>query len=328
MAAKFNRREPQAGDFQEMSDLMGTSASSLGRTDSVPTKDGLRRIFVDKNGIRAGWSALLFITIYLALNAAATLVLGRLIELEPKGPLSPALVFVQESSDLLVIFATIWVMSRIEHRPLVSYGYSGERRVRLLLWGALSGLVGLSGLIAVLWKARLIEFNGLASSGSAAFKFALAWGCIALLVGVFEESLLRGYLQYTLTRGIGFWWASLLLSAAFALWHLNNGGETILGLIVVGLGGLVFCLSLWFTKSLWWAIGFHAGWDWGQSYLYGTPDSGLITQGHLLRSRVSGQPLWSGGLTGPEGSLLMLPLLIVIAVLMWLWWGRKRIEAS
>ena len=182
----------------------------------------------------------------------------------------------------------------------------------------------MSCLVAVLWKAKLIEFGGLASSGFGAFKFALAWGCIALLLGIFEESLLRGYLQYALTRAVGFWWAGLMLSAIFALWHLSNGGESIVGLIVVGLGGLVFCLSLWYTKSLWWAIGFHAGWDWGQSYLYGTPDSGLVTQGHLLRSHVSGNPLWNGGLTGPEGSLLMLPLLIAIAVVMWAWWGRKR----
>src|ERR1700745_2783677 len=35
---------------------------------------------------------------------------------------------------------------------------------------------------------------------------------------------------------------------------------------VVG-AGLLFCLSLWLTKSLYWAVGLHAGWDWSQSYL-------------------------------------------------------------
>ena len=95
-------------------------------------------------------------------------------------------------------------------------------------------------------------------------------------MGIFEESLLRGYLQYTLSRGIGFWWAALLLSIAFAVWHVSNSGESLLGLLSVGAGGFVFCLSLWYTKSLWWAVGFHAGWDWGQSYFYGTPNSGLL----------------------------------------------------
>jgi uncharacterized protein len=35
---------------------------------------------------------------------------------------------------------------------------------------------------------------------------------------------------------------------------------------VVGFG-LLFCLSLRRTGSLWWAVGFHAAWDWGQTLL-------------------------------------------------------------
>jgi hypothetical protein len=46
-------------------------------------------------------------------------------------------------------------------------------------------------------------------------------------------------------------------------------------------------------------------------------------QGHLLGEHPIGQRLWSGGTTGPEGSLLVLVLLAVMALLMWLWWGRR-----
>ena len=91
--------------------------------------------------------------------------------------------------------------------------------------------------------AHLVVFDGLSLTGVSAWKYALEWALVALLVGIFEESLLRGYLQSTLARGLGFWWAALLLSAAFALWHLSNGGESPLGLLVVGMGGLVFCLQ-------------------------------------------------------------------------------------
>jgi hypothetical protein len=116
----------------------------------------------------------------------------------------------------------------------------------------------------------------------------------------------------------------LILSAAFALGHVSNNGESILGIVEVGLGGLLFCLSLWYTKSLFWAVGFHAGLDWGQSYFYGTPDSGLVVQNHLLASHPSGNPLWSGGTTGPEGSLAIVPLVILVGIGMRLWWGGKR----
>lgn len=279
-----------------------------------------------QSDIRAGWSALLFVAIYLALNFMVTAALGRFVDLEPRNPLSPAQVFVQESSDVAVILIAIWIMARIEHRPMRAFGYGGDHKAIRFFCGVVWGILGLSLLIAVLWKTHLIVFDGLSVSGSAAWGYGLAWAFVAFLVGIFEESLLRGYLQYTLARGFGFWWAALLLSVAFALTHVSNSGESLRGLVIVGLGGLVFCLSLWYTRSLWWAIGFHAGWDWGQSYLYGTPDSGLLARGHLLASHPSGNPLWSGGATGPEGSLLIVPLLIAMFVGMRIWWGAKDRE--
>jgi membrane protease YdiL (CAAX protease family) len=159
--------------------------------------------------------------------------------------------------------------------------------------------------------------------GSAIWKYALGWGLMFLVVAVFEESTLRGYLQFTLTRGIGFWWGALLLSVLFGFSHGTNPGETPVGLFAAAAVGLVFCLSLWYTGSLWWAVGCHASWDWAESYFYGTSDSGLVAQGHLFGEHPIGQRLWSGGTTGPEGSLLVLVLLAVMSLLMWLWWERR-----
>ena len=281
-----------------------------------------------QNEVRAGWSALLFVAICLALNFMVTAALGHFVELDPKGPLPPAQVFLQESSDVVVVLLATWFMSRIERRPIRTFGYGGDHKAIRLCSGAVWGILGLSLLVAVLGKTHMIVFDGLSVSGAAAWGYGLAWALVALLVGVLEESLLRGYLQYTLARGLGFLWAALLLSVAFALTHVSNSGESLLGLVMVGLGGLVSCLSLWYTKSLWWAIGFHAGWDWGQSYLYGTPDSGLLAKGHLLASHPSGDPLWSGGITGPEGSLLIVPLLIAMFIGMRIWWAKDKAPAA
>jgi len=120
----------------------------------------------------------------------------------------------------------------------------------------------------------------------------------------------------------------LLLSVTFALLHTRNSGESLFGLLAAGAGGMVFCLSLWYTKSLFWAVGFHAGWDWGQSYFYGTSNSGWLMQGHLLAGHPKGNPLWSGGgATGPEASLFLLPLLVLMAASMWMWWGKGKSTA-
>jgi hypothetical protein len=149
------------------------------------------------------------------------------------------------------------------------------------------------------------------------------WGLVFLCVGFCEEAMVRGYAQFTMVRGIGFWWGAILLAVLFAMMHASNGGESPVGLMGVAAISLIFCLSLWYTGSLWWAVGFHAAWDWGQSYFYGTADSGLVAQGHLFGEHPIGRALWSGGATGPEGSVIVLPFLLVMVLGMWLWWGRR-----
>jgi membrane protease YdiL (CAAX protease family) len=185
--------------------------------------------------------------------------------------------------------------------------------------------VALSGLVAVLWKTHLLAFDSSHLHGVLAWKYGLAWLLIFILTGIFEESLLRGYLQYTLTRGIGFWWGALLMSILFGAIHGSNKGESPVGLFSAGAVGLVFCISLWYTGSLWWAIGFHATWDWAQTFFYGTPDSGMVARGHMLSEHPVGPLLWSGGPTGPEGSLYIIPLLLIMALAMWLWWRRRGV---
>ena len=104
-----------------------------------------------------------------------------------------------------------------------------------------------------------------------------------LAAGVHLDRYLRGvsaarHLQYTLTHGIGFWWGALVMSILFGAIDGSNQGESPIGLFSAGAVGLVFCISLWYTGSLWWAIGFHAAWDWAQTYFYGTSDSGMVAQ--------------------------------------------------
>jgi len=67
----------------------------------------------------------------------------------------------------------------------------------------------------------------------------------------------------------------------------------------------------------------HAGWDWGQSYFYGTPNSGLVMKGHFLASHPTAIHLeW--GAAGPEASAYLLPLFVLAALSMCLWWGRMK----
>ena len=130
-----------------------------------------------------------------------------------------------------------------------------------------------------------------------------------------EEFLLRGYSQWVLSKGMHFWPAAALLSFGFGAIHGFNSSESKIGLAAAGLIGFFFCLTLRRTGDLWWAVGFHMSWDWGESYLYSVPDSGEISPGHLLNSSFHGPTWLTGGLVGPEGSALVFVVIVVLWVL-------------
>ncbi len=301
-------------------------------TDPRPSL--LYRIFIGADGLRAGWSLLL----YAILLIAPLFILREIHPAHPtpKQPTSATHLvtgtetYLSEAASFAYVFFATWLMSLIERRPNSVYGLGLCGRLPQFLAGLFFGALSLSLLVAILWKMHLLVFDARLLSGTAAMHYALIWLGAFLFVGLSEEYLMRGYLQFTLARGltgiasffapahsktIGFWLSALILSYAFGAGHSSNAGESPIGLVSAGIAGLVFCLSLWRTGSLWWAIGFHCTWDWAQSFLYGVADSGTMIQGHLFSTHPVGDPLMSGGATGPEGSLFVLLILTLVAIL-------------
>jgi membrane protease YdiL (CAAX protease family) len=121
-----------------------------------------------------------------------------------------------------------------------------------------------------------------------------------------------------------FWEAAWLTSTLFGYIHTFNKGETWIGIFSAAFIGFAFCVSVRVTGSAWWAIGFHAAWDWTQTFFYGTADSGLVAHGHYLTTTPAGAVLWSGGSAGPEGSLLVIPIVLLVIVTLVAIYGRKK----
>jgi membrane protease YdiL (CAAX protease family) len=293
------------------------------------------RIFFGDEGLRAGWGILLFVMLCLGSNYTV----GRLHLLpsmphatasQPSPELPPISSILNEGALLVLVSLATLVLSRIERRPIGVYGLGGSGKVRLFFHGLFCGVLVLSLLVLVLWQAHLLVFDRRLLAPVAMLRYATVWAFGFLIVALFEETFLRGYLQFTLTRGIsalyrrfttpahaktfGFWTAALVLCSIFGFGHSNNPGESPFGLFAVGLFGLTFIFSLWRTGSLWWAIGAHTSWNWAQSFLYGVGNSGNMIRHHLLSSYPIGRPLLSGGTTGPEGSIFVLPTLALLAL--------------
>ena len=187
----------------------------------------------------------------------------------------------------------------------------GARPWRMLAAGGALGALMLAGVMlaegGVGHVAIRLRDHGLASI---AWHQLLLVACFAA-VGASEEILNRGYPLHELARGVGFWPAAVATSLLFGWEHLAEG-DPAMGSLGVFAFAMVACASLRATGSLWFAIGYHAAWDYGESGVLGIPDSSFLLSGALGETRVTGMPLLTGGAAGPEGSVLTLALLAVL----------------
>jgi membrane protease YdiL (CAAX protease family) len=283
-----------------------------------PPPDILHTIFLNPRGLRAGWRLAIFAVLFAAIGFVLLLLLSPLLRgvATPEG--SPGAMLLAEVASFLAVAIASWVMSRIEHRNMGEYGLplrNSSALSRFALGYILWGFLPLSFLLLALRGLGAFYFGETALHGVEILHWAALWGLFFLFVGLFEEYLLRGYALYTLADGIGYWPAAIILAVVFAYGHSKNPGETRIGIIMTGMFALFASVVLRRTGSLWLAVGAHAGWDWGQSFFYGVADSGLQAKGHLLNPHIDGPDWLSGGTVGPEGSALVLVLMVVMSVL-------------
>jgi len=267
------------------------------------------RIFIGPYGLRAGWRFVLFALIVgllmVALSAGARAVSGWL------GTYASAIVH-----NLVVLAATLgamWIMGRIEGKPVWSYGFASPNRGRNLAVGAVAGFAALSVLMGLLVATGAFHPTAPVLHSADALRWGAYWAVLFAIVAASEESLLRGYPLFSLAQGVGFWPAAAILSLLFGAGHLGNNGEEWIGIGNTVLAGLVFSFSVKWTGSLWWAIGCHMTWDWGESFFYGVADSGSKAHHHFLSGDPAGPGWLSGGTVGPEGSVLAVVILLALA---------------
>jgi membrane protease YdiL (CAAX protease family) len=225
---------------------------------------------------------------------------------------SPKILTIAEVSSLAGAFAAGIAMSQLEGRAFGDYGLPWRGAFGKLFWqGALFGLAEISAVLGVIATFGFYHFGGLAIHGVDLFRWAAFWGAFFVLVGLYEEFAFRGYVQFTLAQAAGFWPAAVLLSAAFGFVHRSNPGESKMGLAGVVLTGLLWCFSLRRTGNLWFAVGMHASFDFGETFLYSVPDSGVVFRGHLSNATLAGPAWLTGGSAGPEASVCDFAMLLI-----------------
>jgi len=263
------------------------------------------------DGLRPGWGlAAYFLTYYLLKTPLVEAAYSH--DFGASGLWTFMLV---EVASLTAAFVPSFALAAIERRSWGTYGFPLRKSIpRSFFAGASWGFASVSFLILLLLAAHTFQLGHIVLHGARLARFAAFWTLQFLLVGFFEEFLVRGYSQFTLARGIGFWPSAVTLSCAFAILHLDNEGERWPGLLAVFCIGMFLCLTLRRTGNLWFAIAFHAAWDWGETFFYSVPDSGMVAPGHLLSSSLRGKAWLTGGSVGPEGSVFCFLVIALTAV--------------
>jgi membrane protease YdiL (CAAX protease family) len=261
--------------------------------------------------LRVGWRLLIFVVIVLALMFAKAALLRTL----PHGGDQAISYLVDKILKFGVILLASWIMAKIEARTIADYGLPWRKMFGRRFWkGAAMAFLGLTAFLTLSHFFGIFRFGEIVLSGNEIWKWGALYGVGFIVVALEEEFHYRGYQLSTLTKAIGFWPAAIVLSAVFGFSHLGNSGENWLGIFNASAGGLLFCLLLRRSGDLWMPIGFHASWDWTQTYFYGVPDSGHVLPGHLLGGNFFGPRWLTGGTVGPEGSVL----LTLLVILFWL----------
>ena len=275
----------------------------------------LHSILVGEHGLRAGWR----LALYLAVALLFLILTGFVASFFPSlfsDPSRMGALFFQEVALFAVVYGAALLLGQLERRHAGDYGLPLNLRfARSFSLGVLFGLLEISLLVGSIALFGGYSFGEVVLRGGGVLRWALLWSVFFLFVGLAEEFLFRGYTQFTLADGIGFWPAAIILSLAFGAAHLRNQGENWAGSASIVGTGLLFAFVLRRTGNLWMAVGWHASFDFGETFLFSVPNSGFVFRGHLSAATLRSDPVWlTGGSAGPEASVFSFLILALAAL--------------
>jgi hypothetical protein len=296
----------------------------------------VNKLFIDPetNHLRSGWRALL----YLLLSPIALLLLGPWLArsgAEAGGiGLSLPIIVTYAAQVAWLIIAAWLCLKYLERLRLASLGFSFFRGwwretwlgfvIAALMMSAVVAMQAMGGgtrlmLNPLFWKtvdgARSIDFIGF---GMIAQDFMLSL-LLLTLAAAYEELLFRGYPFQTLLRGgVPAAVPIILLSVFFGVAHLGNPSSTKFSTANTILAGIWLAAAYLKTRSLWFPMALHLGWNWMMGAFYGIPVSGLKLIRYPVLLATSEAPLWlTGGEYGCEGGVAATIVLIVATMVIW-----------
>ena len=171
----------------------------------------------------------------------------------------------------------------------------------LALFSSVFGLLHLIGVAH--WLGRAARFDVVPALGG------------AILAAVGEELAFRGGLFRLLEERFGTMTGLAVSAALFGLLHGLNPGATITSTVAIALeAGVLLAAAYALTRSLWFPIGLHLGWNFTEGGIFGASISGGAAGGKGIFSvSLTGPTLLTGGKFGPEASVVAIAVCLAVA---------------
>ncbi len=242
------------------------------------------------------------------------------------------------SAAVMIVVVFLLSLRKLEHRSLSDAGLSGQQWLCQLLLSFFCGGALLTVVILVLAITGSYHITGIHPFAAVEFVFFVVALCLLALlfrrnakIGFFhyvlfvfllfgllstavslviliggaiqEELVFRGMIFRKLERSFGSWIALVVSAILFGLLHMANANATLVSTIaLIVSAGVLFAAIYILTRSLWWAIGVHLGWNFFEGPVFGSQVSGHIMPG-FFSSVITGPIAWAGGGFGPEAGL-------------------------
>lgn len=273
----------------------------------------------ERGRLRAGWRILAFVLILIPLAIGGQLGVRALLGGLPRGS-TLGLAIIATAATLSVFLARRF----LDGKSFVSLGLAraGAAWKDLLFGFALSA--AMAGL--VLWL--MVVFGAVSNvevnwSGQATIVLLLSLLVPNMIIGYWEELVFRGYLFQNMVDGLGLNVAVVTSCLLYGLLHSANPNASILSSLIIVLFGFLRLYGYLSTGQLWLSMGMHIGWNFFQSAIFGFAASGHAEDQTLFSHDPAAADWLSGGSFGPEGSVLIVPVL-ALALLAMRQWTRNR----
>ncbi|NOY49531.1 MAG: CPBP family intramembrane metalloprotease [Chlorobi bacterium] len=146
-----------------------------------------------------------------------------------------------------------------------------------------------------------------------------------LVMGVFEEIIFRGIIFRIIEEFWGIRSALLISSFLFGFTHFSNSGFNYFSGIAISLHlGLLTAIVFSIYRNIWYPVFLHVSWNMA-FVIYGVTVSGANDIPSYMNASLTGPTIISGGLFGPENSILTIIISLVVFLFLY---SKKTIAVS